>query len=267
MATTNVYVLELVDGKYYVGTSKNVTERYQQHISRKGSVWTKKYAPIRIVEVLQNVDEFEENNIVKKYMATFGIENVRGGSYCTIVLSAQEVAVLTKEIRSSQGCCVKCGRKGHFVTQCYANTDVDGKSLNTTDIKIETTANTTVCARCGRNTHKADVCTNKTHTDGTRLEVQPCTRCGRVTHSAKVCNNKTHANGTRLDNETAQFQPEVIKKTAKLHCSRCNRNNHNSDKCYAKTTSGGLPLDDSSTNNTIANNNNKELEKIKIFLS
>lgn len=254
MATTNVYVLELVEGKYYVGTSKNVLLRYQQHVSGNGgAVWTKKYPPIRIVEVLEKVDEFEENNMTKKYMATFGIDNVRGGAYCTIVLPAEVVAVLTKEIRSSQGCCVRCGRKGHFVTNCYANTTVDGTSLTTTDVK-------SACTRCGRNTHKADVCTNKTHVDGGRLEVQPCTRCGRITHGAKVCTNKTHANGTRLDNEPPKPEPrpepkyEVIKDNVILYCMRCNRNNHNSDKCYAKTTSAGLPLDNT-TNNITTNNN------------
>ena len=41
MATTNVYVLELAEGKYYIGSSKNVTKRYQQHVSGyKGSAWT-----------------------------------------------------------------------------------------------------------------------------------------------------------------------------------------------------------------------------------
>ena len=168
MMTTNVYVLELVEGKYYVGCSKNVLIRYQQHASGTGAAWTKKYPPIRILEVFNNVDEFEENNVTKKYMATFGIDNVRGGSYCTFTLPAEEVAVITKEIRSSQGCCVKCGRKGHFVTECYANTSVDGTSLEESIINIETV--TPHCTRCGRNNHNTDKCYAKTTLTGLSLD-------------------------------------------------------------------------------------------------
>lgn len=209
---TNVYVLQLIDNKYYVGSSKNIDKRYLQHTSGNGSAWTKKYSPLQIIERFENVDSFEETNITKKYMMTYGIDNVRGGAYCTIVLTNEELAIINKEIWSSQGCCVRCGRKGHFVTKCYAKTTIDGKSLvNITDPDID----------------KKIICTEPTHA---------CDRCGRDTHKANVCKNKTHINGTRLDITD-------VKELSNLHCTRCGRNNHNNDKCYATTSNNGATLD------------------------
>lgn len=168
--TTNVYVLELVEGKYYVGCSKNVFLRYQQHTSGTGAAWTKKYPPVRIIEVFNNVDEFEENNVTKKYMMRYGIDNVRGGSYCTFILPSEEIVVITKEIRSSQGCCVRCGRKGHFITNCYSNADVDGTSLEESIINIDSTLNVKLhCTRCGRNNHNVDKCYAKSTLTGLSL--------------------------------------------------------------------------------------------------
>ena len=47
----NIYVLELKDGRYYVGETKNIIVRITQHILGEGSLWTKKYPPIRIMHI------------------------------------------------------------------------------------------------------------------------------------------------------------------------------------------------------------------------
>jgi hypothetical protein len=62
-------------------------------------------------------------------MLEHGIDNVRGGSYSNVNLTEQQRDSLTKELRTAQNACFKCGRKGHFAKDCYAKTDVDGKSL------------------------------------------------------------------------------------------------------------------------------------------
>ena len=46
MEKTNIYVLKLQGGRYYVGKSQDVIGRYKQHMDGKGSAWTKKYKPI-----------------------------------------------------------------------------------------------------------------------------------------------------------------------------------------------------------------------------
>lgn len=44
------YVLSLENGNYYVGITNNFNERINQHLSGKGSSWTKKHKPIDVIE-------------------------------------------------------------------------------------------------------------------------------------------------------------------------------------------------------------------------
>ena len=51
MSTTNIYILRLQGGRYYVGKSDNVLDRYQQHYNGNGSAWTNKYKPLIIEKI------------------------------------------------------------------------------------------------------------------------------------------------------------------------------------------------------------------------
>ena len=61
MSTTNIYILRLTDGKYYVGKTDNVEKRYQQHLSGNGSAWTSKYKPIAIEKTILGASTFDED--------------------------------------------------------------------------------------------------------------------------------------------------------------------------------------------------------------
>jgi predicted GIY-YIG superfamily endonuclease len=113
-----IYILELADNKYYVGKTKDLDKRYQQHLSGVGSKWTEKHLPIRILTSYPNRDSFDEDAYTKRYMAKYGIDNVRGGSYCQVYLSKEIKSVLAKEINSAQDCCYKCGEQGHYAKDC-----------------------------------------------------------------------------------------------------------------------------------------------------
>ncbi len=86
MSNTNIYILKLEHGKYYVGKSDDVMKRYQQHLCGNGSAWTRRYKPISLEKTIEGVSSFEEDKITKEYMSKYGIENVRGGSYVEIEL-------------------------------------------------------------------------------------------------------------------------------------------------------------------------------------
>jgi predicted GIY-YIG superfamily endonuclease len=114
-----IYVLKLENDKYYVGkTHRGSDIRFQEHISGKGSEWTKLYKPISILETTEHDSAFEEDVFTKKYMMKYGIENVRGGSYTNIVLDDWQIKSLEHEFKSVTDCCFKCGKKGHFVYDC-----------------------------------------------------------------------------------------------------------------------------------------------------
>ena len=84
MSNTNIYVLRLEGGRYYIGKSDNMMNRYQQHINGSGSAWTRQYRPVSLEKIIENVSPFEEDKITKEYMSKYGIDNVRGGSYVEI---------------------------------------------------------------------------------------------------------------------------------------------------------------------------------------
>ena len=115
MSNTNIYVLRLKGGRYYVGKSNNVMNRYQQHLNGNGSSWTRKYKPVSLEKTIKNISPFEEDKITKEYMSKYGIDKVRGGSYVEMELSEFHMDALKMEIWAANDLCAQCGRSGHFV--------------------------------------------------------------------------------------------------------------------------------------------------------
>ena len=122
----HIYILKLKEGKYYIGKTKNIEKRWNEHLSGQGSGWTKKFKPTFLMKIIVSTSYFDEDKYVKEYMAKYGIENVRGGTYSNIVLDDNSILVLEKEIRHSKNLCTRCGRNTHFIKHCYANTDSNG---------------------------------------------------------------------------------------------------------------------------------------------
>ena len=118
---TTIYILELQGGNYYIGKTSNVIQRYQQHLNGEGSAWTIAHPPVSLVKTIENASVFDEDKVTKEYMAKYGMDKVRGGTYVEMELSAAHKQVLQKEIWSAKGLCTGCGKHGHFVKDCYTN--------------------------------------------------------------------------------------------------------------------------------------------------
>jgi len=158
--TTNIYCLELEDGYYYVGKSHDVASRYLAHVEGEGCTWTRIHKPIKIVEILEGVNTFEEDRMVKQYMGLYGVDKVRGGAYIHENLSLDEINFLNREIWSAQGRCIRCGRDNHLAKLCRAHFDIYNVLLYDPSI---------ICDMCGRKGHKISHCYAKTKQDGTIL--------------------------------------------------------------------------------------------------
>lgn len=85
-----IYVLQLENNKWYVGSTTNLDRRIQEHKSGRGSEWTKLHRFISLYSEEEMVDPLEEDLVVKMTMREHGIDNVRGGSYSNIKLTARQ---------------------------------------------------------------------------------------------------------------------------------------------------------------------------------
>lgn len=124
-----IYILSLENSKYYVGITENIECRLQKHFSGTGSKWTQIHKPIQIFKIFPSTDIFDEDNYTKKLMYKYGIDNVRGGSYCTIELTKEQITFLQREFASADDKCFKCF-EDHFTNRC-TNTFPFGKYKNT----------------------------------------------------------------------------------------------------------------------------------------
>lgn len=197
MATTNIYILKLQNNKYYVGKSNNIEMRFQQHLSGKGSTWTKIYKPISIEKIISNASTFDEDKFVKEYMSKYGIDNVRGGTYVSEELEEIQRYNLQKEIWGAKDLCTKCGRKGHFIKECYARTDVDGYELESLEDEIWG------CEYCEKEFESETECEKheKYCKNKRKNNKDTCYRCGRTGHYSTECYARTDVDGYELDSD------------------------------------------------------------------
>lgn len=63
-----IYILELEQGKYYVGKTHHPQMRLDHHFQSQGSAWTKKYKPIRVLKIIPDCDDYDEDKYTRMYM-------------------------------------------------------------------------------------------------------------------------------------------------------------------------------------------------------
>jgi hypothetical protein len=113
-----IYILNLAQNKFYVGKTDKPKFRLDSHFKNGGCAWTKKYKPIQILGLFPDCDDFDEDKYTLKYMSKYGVDNVRGGSFCQTTLSKENIITIERMISSSNDCCHFCGEKGHFIGRC-----------------------------------------------------------------------------------------------------------------------------------------------------
>eukprot|EP00968_Pinguiococcus_pyrenoidosus_P017259 scaffold1703_cov252-Pinguiococcus_pyrenoidosus.AAC.3 len=140
-----IYVLHLEDNNHYVGlTSKGrFTVRMEEHASKnmKGALQTDAFKPIRVHQVLpvpQSVDShLYEDFVTMVAMGKYGLNNVRGGSWClpNVFDDDAEREVLEEKVRYLT--CFRDERLRHSLPKATALWDESDFIHNVLDVAKE----------------------------------------------------------------------------------------------------------------------------------
>ena len=204
MSTTNIYILRLEGGRYYVGKSEDIKSRVEQHLKGNGSAWTKKYKALALHKLIKNVSPFQEDSITKEYMSKYGIDKVRGGSYTQITLDTAQREAIEREIIGAKDACQQCGEKGHFIRYC-PNKNKLLSQPEEYDVEWG-------CEYCDRTFTTEFGCTvheksckkmkvTNHYVKQTTKKGNACYRCGRSGHYSPDCYARTHTMGYTLDSD------------------------------------------------------------------
>ena len=113
-----IYAIQCASRKYYIGKTNNPHFRLESHFNLNGSEWTKIYKPVKVLEIKENCDDYDEDKITIQYMDKYGINNVRGGSFVSVKLENSTIDTLKRMINGTNDKCFICGKKGHFAKEC-----------------------------------------------------------------------------------------------------------------------------------------------------
>ena len=198
-----IYVLKLQKNKYYVGKTTNPQFRLESHFNSSGSEWTKLYPPINVEEIYKNCDDFDENKYTLKYMAKYGERNVRGGSYCRIILTEDDKRDIDRQLNGAEDNCMNCGEHGHFVKNCpNKKSNLDKKHKPIQKSKPVKKCKSVKCERCGRENHTEDNCYAERDIDGDEIsdEFWNCQYCNKGFDTEKGCSfhERVHCKSRKL---------------------------------------------------------------------
>jgi predicted GIY-YIG superfamily endonuclease len=234
---TTLYVLKLQHGKYYVGSTGNLSRRIAEHCAGTGSAWTRLHRPIGTNAIVhrQRGNRFHEDAIVYTYMSRYGRDNVRGGTHSSVVLSEASRDDINRQLRHAGNQCFNCGSNEHFANQCphFSGSPADHERRRDHGRRRRME-----CTRCGRDSHTEEDCFAATHVNGNFL----------AQDDDESDDSSESSDSAAGDNRAGRFQgSQQLRSLFVRHpqeqrtrgFSRCGRDSHSVDRCYASRHADG----------------------------
>jgi|APSaa5957512493_1039668.scaffolds.fasta_scaffold39047_2 hypothetical protein len=227
-----IYTLKLQEGKYYIGKTHNPQFRLDCHFNLNGSKWTKKYKPLKVIELKNNCDDYDEDKITMQYMDKYGINNVRGGSFVSFKLKKSSIDTLKQMSNGRNNNCFICGKKDHFAKDCeqnnYYETDSSDSEIDSSD--------------SDKNNDDSEFVFIK---NDKKYKIWCCEYCGKEIDNNRgdylfhgiFCSKKNIKN-----KKTKKYDYKSIDYNHS-NCFRCGRKGHYSSSCYASKHIKGYYLD------------------------
>ena len=128
-----IYILELIGGRVYVGRTSCLDRRVSQHLAGRGSGFTQAFPPTGVLLPrlgrVSGCAEAAERDETLRYMYLRGITMVRGWKYTRVEMGTEEEQDAEANIRELFDLCRRCGLPGHFVGQCRSGIDRFGRPM------------------------------------------------------------------------------------------------------------------------------------------
>ena len=210
-----IYAIKLEQGKYYIGKTSNPQFRLKSHFISNGSAWTKKYKPLKILEIKANCDDYDEDKITRQYMDKYGINNVRGGSFVSVKLGKSEMDILKQMSNGTNNKCFVCGKVGHFANDCQEKESCDSDSNEECEVWS--------CSYCGKefDTYK-----------GATFHENVYCKMKKNSYYEESCDEDPDEEYDQQSDENYEYNDFQTNKKSS-NCYRCGRKGHCSSDCYA----------------------------------
>lgn len=95
--TNYIYVLKLLDQRYYIGRTSNIFKRIEEHFTNNGSIYTKMYKPEKVIEIQEEKTNEDEKIKTLQYMDMYGWQKVRGSYWCSLEIKKPNLNLMKKK--------------------------------------------------------------------------------------------------------------------------------------------------------------------------
>ena len=95
---TDVYVLKLANGNYYVGKTDRGEKRLKEHVAGRGAEWTKLHKPKEIHAYYRNYGDSGERKVFNQMVKKYGAKKVRGAHFTKSKASPAELKKINERV-------------------------------------------------------------------------------------------------------------------------------------------------------------------------